>query len=222
MKVRTLDQLLDRIASDRVWRIREIAALRAQSTSSSIPKDAVKAIRRSFVPIAYAHWEGFVKKSAHYYLEYVSMQGLNLNELSGSFMSLYLWKKHANLLARGKNFSLIGVCDALMGEGDGQVYIQYDDAIPKIANVDSEILRDICSTLGISFADFEIKSAFINSGLVGRRNAIAHGEAQDIEAADLEKIKDEVVNLIDLFRSKIENAAVTQSFKRQQVTLQQA
>ncbi|MFC3119433.1 MAE_28990/MAE_18760 family HEPN-like nuclease [Jhaorihella thermophila] len=89
MKVRTVDQLLDRISSERVWRIREIAALRSQCFSTSVSVDAQRAVRRSFLPIAYAHWEGFVKKSSHYYLEFVSMQGLKLCELNWPFVSLF-------------------------------------------------------------------------------------------------------------------------------------
>lgn len=214
MRIRTVDQFLDRVSTDRIWRIKEISSLRAQCFAHGLPDHTSKALRRSFVPIAYAHWEGFVKKTANYYLEFVAMQGLQLGELSSSFMSLYLWKEFATSLSRGKVFSLIDVCDALTSRNAHQVRINYKDVISTNSNLDSKTLKDICTALGLSFAVFETKSLFIDAKLVGQRNHIAHGEDQEILKGDLEEMKNEVVLLIDLFRNEIENSAISNSFKR--------
>lgn len=214
MKIRTIDQLLDKVSAERVWRIREISALRSQCYASNLPEHAAKALRRSFVPIAYAHWEGFVKKTAHYYLELVAMQRLPLGELNSSFMSLYLWKEYGTTLARGKATSLVEVCDALTTQNATQVRIHYKDIISTNSNLDSKTLLEICSTLGLSFDQFETKTLFIDAKLVGQRNHIAHGEDQEISKSDMEDIKDEVVGLIDIFRNEVENAAATNAFKR--------
>lgn len=214
MKIRTVDQFLDKVSTERVWRIREIASLRSQCYTRDLPEHAAKALRRSFVPIAYAHWEGFVKKTAHYYLELVAMQGLQLGELNSSFMSLYLWKKCGTSLSRGKASSLVEVCNTLMTQNATQVRIQYKDVISTNSNLDSKTLLEICSTLGLSFDVFRTKALFIDATLVGQRNHIAHGENQEISKADMEKIKEEVVALIDIFRNEIENAATSSAFKR--------
>ena len=214
MRIRTVDQFLDKVSADRVWRIREISALRSQCYAPGMPDHAASALRRSFVPIAYAHWEGFVKKTGNYYLEFVAMQGLRLGELNSTFMSLYLWKDCAATLSRSKAFSLVDVCEALMTRQAQQVRIHYKDAISTNSNLDSRTLMDVCSTLGLSFQAFAAKSLFIDAKLVGQRNHIAHGENQEILKQDLEDIKSEVVILIDLFRNEIENAVTSSAFKR--------
>ena len=214
MKIRTVDQFLDKVSAERVWRIREISSLRSQCYAYGLPEHAAKALRRSFIPIAYAHWEGFDKKTANYYLEFVSMQGLRLGELNSAFMSLYLWKECATSLSRGKASSLMDVCDVLMTRNAQQVRIHYKDVISANSNLDSKTLSEICSTLGLSFGVFETKALFIDAKLVGQRNHIAHGESQEVLKSDMEDIKNEVVLLIDLFRAEIENAAASNSFKR--------
>jgi hypothetical protein len=214
MKIRTVDQFLDKVSDERIWRIREISTLRLQCYTPDMPEHAAKALRRSFVPIAYAHWEGFVKKVAHYYLELVAMQGLQLGELNSSFMSLYLWKEYGPSISRGKAFSLVDICNTMMTQDTKKVRIHYKDVISTNSNLDSKTLSDICSTLGLSFTAFETKTLFIDATLVGKRNHIAHGEDQEILKFDMENIKKEVVNLIDIFRNEIENAATSSAFKR--------
>lgn len=214
MRIRTIDQLLDKVSAERVWRIREISSLRSHCYTPNLPEHAAKALRRSFVPIAYAHWEGFVKKTAHYYLELVAMQRLPLGELNSSFMSLYLWKEYGTSLARGKASSLVEVCNALTTQNATQVRIHYKDIISTNSNLDSKTLLEICSTLGLSFDPFKTKTLFIDAKLVGKRNHIAHGEEQEISKEDMEDIKGEVVGLIDIFRNEVENAATLNAFRR--------
>lgn len=213
MKIRTVDQLLDKVSAERLWRIREISSLRTQCYAPHLPAHAAKALRRSFVPIAYAHWEGFVKKVAHYYLELVAMQRLPLGELNSSFKSLYLWREYGTSLSRGKPFSLVEVCNALTTQDATKVRIHYRDIVSTNSNLDSKTLLEICTTLGLSFSPFETKALFIDAKLVGSRNHIAHGEDQEISQEDMESIKNEVVGLIDVFRNEVENAATLQAFK---------
>lgn len=213
MKIRTVDQLQRKIDDERVWRIREIAALNSQCFIQANSTNAAKALRRSFIPIAYAHWEGFVKKSAHYYVEFVAMQGLSLKQLSSPFMSMYLVQKCASTLSQKGTYSLMEVCKTLMAENDGPVRLIYNDVVSADSNLNSEVLKTICDSLGLEYSHFEVKKLFIDVGLVKKRNKIAHGELQDVEAGELEEIKDQVVNLIDLFKTEIENAAALSKFR---------
>jgi hypothetical protein len=213
MKIRTIDQLQSKIDDERVWRIKEIAALSSQCFLQATSVSASRALRRSFIPIAYAHWEGFVKKSAHYYLEFVAMQGLPLKQLSSPFMSMYLVQKCSSSLSHKGSYSLMEVCETLLAEGNGPVRLIYNDIISTESNLNSEVLENICETLGLDYGNFELKKLFIDVGLVKKRNKIAHGELQDIEEGELDDIKVQVVNLIDLFKTEIENAAALSKFK---------
>lgn len=214
MKIRTVDQLLDKIGEERIWRIREIAALRAHCLKKDLPISTCRSLNRAFIPIAYAHWEGFVKKTSHYYLEYVAMQRLKLRELSPSFASLYLTKKCSQSISKGKPFSLVEVYENIINYSEQQVLLQYKDVVSTNSNLNSSTLRDICKSLGIEYREFEAKEPFIDFGLVGKRNHIAHGESQEINVDDIELVKEEVVTFIEIFRNKIENSALERRFLR--------
>lgn len=217
MKIRTKNYLFDKIDADRVWRIREIGTLRAFCTRSSMQQYERIALKRAFVPIAYAHWEGFVKNAAQYYLEFVVMQNLEIGQLSFPFMSLYLCSRFSRDLDTQENERLAELCKLILDNPEERINITYKNVISTRSNLDSKVLKSICRTLGISFSLFETKSKFIDSKLVGRRNHIAHGEHQEIDDEELDQIKDEVVYLIDTFRSEVQNAAELESFKRTSV-----
>ncbi len=212
MKIRTIDQLQSKIDDERVWRIKEIAALSSQCFQQASSVSASRALRRSFIPIAYAHWEGFVKKSSHYYLEFVAMQGLPLRQLSSPFMSMYLVQKCALSLSQKGSYSLTEVCNTLMTNNDEPVRLIYNDVI-WTDNLNSDVLRAICETLGLDYGNFELKKLFIDVGLVKKRNKIAHGELQEVEANELDDVRVQVVNLIDLFKTEIENAVALSKYK---------
>lgn len=212
MKIRNATDLLDRIAQERIWRIREIAALKDECRKGGTPDHIKKVLRRSFVPIAYAHWEGFVKKTTHYYLEFVSMQRPQLGQLVPSFQAITLWSECSGTVNRNRALSLIEVCATSKARNEHHIFIPYRDVISTNSNLDSRTLKEICELLNVPFGPFEPKSLFIDSALVGRRNHIAHGEKQDIDDADLETIKSEVVSLIDSFRNEVENAATLRSY----------
>ena len=214
MKVRTKDELLRKVDSDRVWRIREISSLRSECLASHRSDYAQQALRRSFIPIAYAHWEGFVKKAAHYYLEFVVMQNLSLGQLNYPFLSLYLCQRFSTNLQRQNHFRLADACQLMVEDPDLRGRIRYKDIISTKSNLDSKTLRDICSTLALPFSRFETKTMFLDAGLVGKRNNIAHGELQEVDEGEMETIKTEVVGLIDIFKNEVENAATLETFKR--------
>lgn len=212
MKIRTIDQLLDRIADDHVWRILEISALRSQCLANFKTIQVQDALRRAFLPMAYAHWEGFVKKTSHYYLEFVAMQRLNLSELSFPFASMYLLQEQRRNVQSGKSFALVEVCDILVNRANSRVNLEYKNVISTNSNLDSKVLDSTCRSLGLDYSDFKPKELFIKN-LLSARNNIAHGEGRQIDKKEIDETKNEIIWLIDRFRKKIENAAAESEYK---------
>ena len=212
MKIRTIDQLLRRIADDHVWRIREISALRSQCRANSNTHHAQHALRRAFLPIAYAHWEGFVKKASHYYLEFVAMQGLKLSEMSLPFASMYLLQVERKNVLSEKSYALVEVCDTLLNRPNDRVNLEYKNAISTKSNLDSKVLESTCRSLGLDYKEFKPKEQFIKK-LLSARNNIAHGEYREINIEEIDETKNEIIWLIDRFRNKIENAAAESEYK---------
>ena len=88
-KIRTIQDLQDALDKELSWRIFELSHLR-KALALPGQKEQASLIRAS-VAMLYAHWEGFIKQSASYYLDYVNRKGLCANNASDPF--IYLWLK---------------------------------------------------------------------------------------------------------------------------------
>ena len=210
MKVRSEDELLRLSDDERVWRIKELTVIRGECVSGPETKRA--ALRRAAVPIAYAHWEGFVKKVGQSYLEYVATRKLTLAELSICFQSLYFSVENAGDLRKTKRHLLVPILRRLKDNGGDKVHIKTRDAVSTQSNLNSEVLEDICVNLGLNFSSFSQQTAFIDKILLGRRNSIAHGESLPLSEVDLDDLVHNVVSCIDIFKNEVENAAVTKAY----------
>jgi len=91
----TYDQLINLISEDYAWRRKELKIINDYVPQTPSPKQS--ASLRFSVPILYAHWEGFVKKSTEIYLEYVAKKYLKHSELKPQFVALSLSKKLGTL-----------------------------------------------------------------------------------------------------------------------------
>lgn len=214
MKIKNVNQLLDKINDDRIWRIREIDALTKQCELKSISPHAREALKKAFLTMLYAHWEGFVKSSADKYLEFVAMQGLKLGSIKNSFLSIYLKKKFPSSFDSKKNSSFLVICDELFNNTDSVISIEHKNVISTNSNLNFDTLEEICRCLGLDIDKFTLKKNFINNVLVGRRNKIAHGNHERIEEDELAELKETVISMIDLFKTEVENAAILKLYVR--------
>ncbi len=205
---------MEKIAEERIWRVREIATLKSECFDYKSGAEKSRVISRSFIPIAYAHWEGFVKKTAEYYLEFVSRQRLTLNELQPCFLSIYFASRYAKKLAQKNKSSLIEVLKDIEAKQHDKIHINRKNVINTNSNLNSETLYEICFCLGIDIKNYETKEKFIDQILVGRRNHIAHGEYQEIKIDDVKDTAEATLSLIDTFRTDVENAATLKDYMR--------
>ena len=89
MKIRCYNELERAISNEWRWRKQELENTHALLTSSR-PSNS-QTISRAGVALTYAHWEGFVKKSSGYYLEYVHAKKRTLNQYSHNIYSLAIF-----------------------------------------------------------------------------------------------------------------------------------
>ena len=94
--IRTTDELINRVGVELIWRRKELSELKGlvQETQGQLRS---RVIIRSAVALLYAHWEGFVKKSSSYYLEFVSSHRLPYGRLASNFVALTLKSKFNEL-----------------------------------------------------------------------------------------------------------------------------
>lgn len=209
--VRTLDQLQDAMDYELAWRIKEIGAFRIESAKSG---QNSKVFTRAGVTLLYAHWEGFVKRSAELYLEYVSNRGLKYEELTTCFVVFGLKGKLNTLVGSRKSIPNIEAMEFIRGSLGEVAVLNLSGAVKTESNLSSTIFENIANSVGVSTTPYATKFNLIDSSLVERRNKIAHGEYLDLTSGDFGPLVDEVLGLLRWFKNDLMNAAVTEAYKK--------
>lgn len=213
MKLRTAEQLSDKLSNELAWRKKELSEIKSLIETKSFSSSKHKALIRSGICLLYAHWEGFVKLAANSYLEYVRMQKLCYKDLASNFLALAMKEKLNEAKETNKPSLYIPVCDFFLDELNQRCELP-KDAISTASNLSSEILKEITRILGIDFSLYSTKSVLIDTKLLKTRNEIAHGEYSITDKEEYIELHTEVIHMLDLFRNQIENAAINKHYMR--------
>jgi hypothetical protein len=208
-KAYTYDDLIHLIGEDYAWRRKELKLIKDQIPNNSCPKQS--AALRFSVPILYAHWEGFVKKSCELYLEYVAKKYLKHSELKPQFIALSLSKKLGNLEIRNLEEKTKTV-EFLINEINNNSNILTKNVIQTRSNLRYSVLEEILFVIGINESKFAHKKSLIND-LVDSRNNIAHGDYLRVELETYKLMHQDTQTLMELLKTEIENAALMEEFK---------
>ena len=212
MSIRTTEQLSDTLSNDLAWRKKELSEMKSLVEARSFSDQRHKALVRSGVCILYSHWEGFVKFAANSYLEYIKSKDLTYKELSNNFLALAMKEKLKEAKDTNKPSLYMPVCDFFLSELDQKCFLLKSAKIPT-KNFSSEILKEITDILGIDFSPYSTKSMLINM-LRQQRNNIAHGNYLIIDREEYIELHIKVIEMLNVFRNQIENAAIEKKFMR--------
>jgi hypothetical protein len=79
------------------------------------------------------------------------------------------------------------------------------DLIDTRSNLSTDVITDICLLCGVDPTNFEQHRTFVDVLLLKRRNAIAHGQQEFIDASEVNDLVANVLGLMAAFRSLLEN-----------------
>lgn len=208
-KIQTFDNLSDKIYSELSWRRKELTLIKSKIP---IEKNSLQsAMIRASLPLLYAHWEGYVKLTMSYYLEFVSNKYLKNNELKTQFIALSLQSKLGDL--NNSNFeNRTKIIDFIFNEINKQSNIPKKNIINTKSNLKYEVLREILFILDLEDSHIESKKELIND-LVEERNYIAHGEHKIIDLKTFEIFFDDIIALMEYLKTSMENNAIQEKFK---------
>lgn len=212
MKIKTKERLIDFLDEELSWRKKELSTLRA-NVERSREKFESTAIRSGIV-LLYAHWEGFLKKAAEAYLEYVINRRLKYKELSISFIAISAKHKLNDFRQTDKATINTQVIEFLYNCDEEKALIPKENVIKTGFNLHSSNLREMVTTIGLDFSPFETKSKLIDEQLLKYRNNIAHGKFLQINSKDYVNLHNEVTNMIEVFKTDIENAVLLTRYLR--------
>lgn len=212
MKVRTEALLFDAIDAELIWRKKELTQFKFLLGSVSSREDRRTAVLRGAVTLLYAHWEGFIKASGVAYLEYVASLRLRYEQLAAPFLALAS-RRLLNAATGSKKIKThIEIAHFFRTGLSAASAIPYRDSISTKSNLSSDVFREIVESLGLDYAPYQTKGHLIDEGLLKSRNEIAHGEHIIITEARYDELSSEVLGMMEIFRTQVQNAAVLKQF----------
>jgi len=209
-KVFKYDDLIQHIGEDFTWRRKELHIVKTFIPNDEGPKK--NAALRFAVPILYAHWEGFVKKSCELYLEYVSTRYLKLCELKPQFITLALHKKIENTDIKHIE-SKTKTVEFLLDDIEKKLTIPTKNIIQTKSNLRYDILEEILYIICIDRSLFVHHRELINY-LVDSRNNIAHGNYLRVNFDAYIAMHNEIQVVMETLKNEIENCALLGAYKR--------
>jgi len=215
MKIRSVEELEQFLDDDFAWRRKELTSVFTNVQSSKYLQ--IKTSLRVGVVMLYAHWEGFIKNAAEYYLIYVSTKRLNYSELTHNFIALSLKLKLTEFSQTNKNTVHTQMVSFLLGDLNQRANIPTDNVIKTQSNLNSDILREILSVIGVDYSHYELKEKLIDSQLLKIRNTVAHGQDFEIDIPEFTILYNEITSLMARFKNDLSNCATLRTFIRQNI-----
>lgn len=211
MKIRTKENFIDLIDKEIAWRKKELSYLKGNVKENS---PYFKTHLRCAIVLLYAHWEGFVKNSCELYLSYIKAQKLNYNELSENIIALSLKYNLKEFEQTNKSTIHCQIVDFLLNSLNQRATIPNSDIIKTGSNLNSNILKEILTTVGIDYKEYELKNNLLDSVLLKNRNSIAHGDYIDLNEVNYTELYFNILAIMDDIKNRLSNSIVLEEFKK--------
>jgi hypothetical protein len=200
----TREDLSDQFDSDLIWRRKELSDMKAAIKRGDAAAKSV--LLRALITMSYAHWEGYVRVCANAYFQHLTLRNLQYSALErqiyvNSFL-VRLDRMNKTRLDIKERCKLVN--DILDGAGARFGSMQ-TDLIDTRSNLSSDAIKEICLICGVDGSYFEEMHFFIDTMLLKRRNAIAHGQYEYIREADIDDLVANTLTLMQHFRTLLEN-----------------
>jgi hypothetical protein len=207
----TESDLSEAFDEDIIWRRKELSDMKsAIDAADSISRHA---LLRALVAMGYAHWEGYVRTCATKYFEHLTLRRKRFSEFE---RQIYVNSILSRLDAlRKTRWSISERCklvnDILDGINSRFAYVN-PELIDTRSNLNTDVISDICVICGIDSSVFEENRIFIDTLLLKRRNAIAHGQQEFIGLNEIDDFVANVLGLMASFRNLLENKVYTRAY----------
>lgn len=210
MKIKDLESLEERIDREFAWRKLELLQLKMaiENNNATISK---KTLVRSGIALLCAHWEGFIRSVANYYVVYICGQKIKNKDLKENFFALKIKK---DILLSGestKNSVHTKFLLKIESLKDEDFYIRYGDRpTQRIINTDSnlsfELFDEIIQSVGLENI-YETKKNYIDSEMLKYRHEIVHGESYKDREYNFSEVYDQVLSIMESFKAQVIEAA---------------
>jgi hypothetical protein len=215
LKIRSIEELEDKLESDLSWRKKEILSLKILIDSDEINQ---KILLRAGIALLCAHFEGFIKVASNYYIVYVSNKKIKADDIINTLVAIKMNKK-IKQCGETEKFSVHGEMITLLEKIKGEnFFIKYTEDSPIIStnsNPTSTVLEEMLRTIGVNSDIFETKKQYIDYSLLRNRHKVVHGERHELDYEDFINTHCIVLELLDSYKELIINAAEQELFLKE-------
>jgi hypothetical protein len=148
-----------------------------------------------------------VKAASRSYLEFVSFQRLQYQDLAPNFIALSARKLFKSAEQTDKLQAHVNLTKFFLNDLGSRSAVPYKDAANTRSNLSSRVLREILSTLGLDYAAYTTKEKVIDEHLLESRNTIAHGDYLTVTEGAYVELHNHVIEMMNTFRTQVDNAA---------------
>jgi hypothetical protein len=215
MEIHTLEELLDYIDQDLFWRKKELVTIKLLIDSTSETDEHLQIRLRIGAVILYSHWEGFIKSTSNFYLNYLSHLPLKYDELNDRFITLSLRGEIKNCSESNKVSIHHKIVDKLMNQLTSEATIPFKDIVPPCEILNYALFYEILFTFGINKEYYELKQQLIDRELIRNRNAVAHGRRTSLKKSDFYVLYNHLMPMLEEFKSQIIDSAQNERYKKE-------
>ena len=200
------------ITEDRNWRLKEISDFKAAVNSAD--GNLQRALLRGLITICYAHFEGYIRFAARKYLEHVALRKFTYREIDRQFLRNYFLPRLAALSVSKTGIAeRCSLVDDILNCSDRRFSKVNNDLVNTKANLNFDVLADICLVCCVPHETFADKARFVDVFLLKRRNEIAHGEDTLVGVEDLDELTDGTVEIMRNFGDALENHVYLKDYR---------
>lgn len=211
MRVRTSSQFINTLGDEFSWRHKELLDMRLITRSSNVVNQ--KVLIRAGVPLAYAHWEGFVKAGSELLLNFVSHQNLQNDQLADPYFAHSVKSQISMVLDSSRSIAVVEAACFVRDAHGKKAEIRHKNYVDTASNLSSEVFQQIAGSLGIELGPYRHLYPYIDETIVNSRNKIAHGEFMQLSVSDFHALVDRVADLMRMYKTDLENVVIGDQFK---------
>ena len=216
MKIKKLEKLQDLLAKDLAWRKKELIDIKLLIHSTQN-----KTLCRVGIALLSAHFEGFIKQAANYYVVYVSSQNLKISDLTTNFSAIQAHNTFDECAASDKISVRKRAIDNFLEDYTTKNFrVDYSPEHPIIStqsNPSSTVVKNIFASIGLDFTPYETKVHYIDSDLLSNRHGVVHGNKIYIEQSDFDSTLEIITGIMEQFSDQILDAACNKAYLKSRV-----
>jgi len=197
--------------TDLTWRRKELSDIK--STIKSTDTYSKPIFLKALIAMGYAHWEGYIKTCATRYFEHLTLRKLPYSNYERQiYINSILVRLDTLTQSRANVKERCNIINEILDGGNSRFSYINPLLIDTKSNLNTDVISDLCTICGVDDKYFISKRTFIDTILLKRRNAIAHGQQENIQADEIDNFVHELLTLMEHFRTLLENKVYTKGY----------